>query len=90
MIITLFLTFIASIVGIILSIVPTVTVAGIPIVGGFVSTYLTLAVGYWVTAEGILPYIAIVREMLIYVILPFEFTLLIIKVFFGSRMPTNG
>ncbi|MEN9919424.1 MAG: hypothetical protein RL662_1860, partial [Bacteroidota bacterium] len=71
MIITLFLQFIVSFIGMIFSIVPTVGVGDIPIIGTSVVTYLTLMIGYWNTAIGILPYLGIVSNMFLHVIIPF-------------------
>lgn len=89
MIITLVLNFIASFIGMVMSIVPEVTIGSVPIVGPFIVTYLGMAVGYWNTFEGILPYVGIVKDMFVYVIIPFEVTLLLVKVFFGSRTPAH-
>jgi len=89
MIIALILNFIVSFLAMILSPIPTVTVASVPFVGSFIQTYLTLAVHYFNTAITIVPYLALPWFIFTHVIIPFELTLLLLKVFFGSRTPFN-
>ena len=89
MVLTLILKFIASLLAMFLSILPTVGVADIPFIGAYIAQYLSLAVSYINTATVILPFMAVVWHTFIWVILPFEFGMLLAKVFFGSRLPAN-
>lgn len=89
MIITLLLNFIADFIQMLTSIIPNVGVKDIPFIGQSIAYYLALAVGYLNTGIGILPFGEIVWHSLLYVILPFEFMLITLKVFFGSRTPHN-
>lgn len=90
MLIGLLLNFVANIVSVIFSIIPSVTLADLPLIGGEIEDFLYLMIGYWNTFEGIVPYMALIKDVFVMVILPFEFTLLMIKFFFGSRTPYNG
>lgn len=89
MIIALILNFIVSFIAMIFSIIPNVTVATLPLIGPYVYTFLSLAIGYWNTFIGILPYFALPWILFLKVILPFELTLLLLKVFLGHRTPAH-
>lgn len=89
MIITLILDFIASIISQILSILPSVGVSDIPLIGSFISYYFSLAVGYWNTFLTLFPPFAVVWSAFLYIIIPFEISMIILKVFFGSRLPAH-
>lgn len=89
MVIALILNFIADIFATLLSMLGTVGLQDIPVIGDPMYTYLNLAVGYVHGAILVLPFMSIVWWCFVYVILPFEFTLLLAKVFFGSRLPAH-
>ena len=89
MIITLLLSFLADFIAMLTSIIPNVGVSDIPFVGTYVATYWTMAVEYMNTAVTIIPFFDIVWHSFLYIILPFEFSMLIAKFFFGSRLPSN-
>lgn len=72
-----------------LSWMPVVTLASIPVVGGFISNTLQMAVGYFNSAMITLPYLQVVWHMFLWVVLPFELALLILKFFLGNHMPAN-
>lgn len=86
MIIALILQFIANILVIIFSIVPSVTIANIPFIGTFIYYYLGVAISYVNTMNTIIPYFAIVWQSFLW-ILSFEIMLLFLKLFLGSRTP---
>jgi hypothetical protein len=90
MIISLLLNFIANFVEMLTSIIPSVGVANIPFIGTQVAYYWSLGVGYMNTAVTIIPFTEIVWHSFLYIILPFEFSLLVAKFFFGSHLPSNG
>jgi len=90
MIIALILGFIASFLAMVFSILPSVGVADIPFIGGYIVTYVSLAMSYWNLALEVIPYFQIVWSTFLYVIIPFEFAMLVAKFFFGSRLPTNN
>jgi hypothetical protein len=89
MIITLILQFIVSFIGMVMSIVPTAHIGQVPLVGEDIVTYLNMMVGSYNLGASILPYLSIVKSMLVYVILPFEISVLLLKVFLGSRTPVR-
>jgi len=89
MIIALILNFIVSFIAMLLSIIPNVTIAQLPIIGPSVDTYLRLAIGYWNTFCGILPYFSLPWNLFINVIIPLEITLLLLKFFLGHRTPAH-
>jgi len=89
MLLALVMNFVVDVVAMVLSILPSVGVADIPYVGEFVAQYFTLANGYLQSAMLVLPFMQVVWTCFVYVVIPFEFGLLIAKFFFGSRTPTN-
>jgi len=90
MVISLILNFIADAFATVMSIMPSVGIQDIPYIGEAVYTYWVLAVSYMHTAFTIIPFTEIVWNSFVYVIIPFEFSLLILKVFLGSRTPINS
>lgn len=53
------------------------------------STNLLKMVQYYNTAIDTLPYLQLPMQVFVYTIIPFEIGLLLLKVFAGSRTPTN-
>lgn len=89
MITLLIIQFVVFVLGLIFGFLPVVTIADIPIMGEFVSTYLLQAVLILNAFMETFPYATTLWDMFIYVILPFEFTMLIAKFFLGHRLPVN-
>lgn len=89
MVISLLLSAIVSIIAQLMSVLPNVGVADIPFIGGYIATYLGMAVSYINTGVIILPFLQVVWHSFVYVILPFEISLLVAKFFFGSRLPAH-
>jgi hypothetical protein len=89
MVIALILNFIADIIQQIFIILPDAYLHQLPYIGTYIETYLTMAVQYMNTATQVIPFTAIVWHTFTLVILPFEFSMIIAKFFFGSRLPVN-
>jgi cellulose synthase/poly-beta-1,6-N-acetylglucosamine synthase-like glycosyltransferase len=89
MIIALILNFIVSFIAMLFSIIPTVTIADIPIIGPTVYGLIVTAMGYWNSFVAILPYFGLPWTMFVKIIIPFELTLLLLKVFLGHRTPAH-
>jgi len=70
-------------------VVPSVTLASIPLVGSYISEFLLLGVGYMNAFFEIVPYAELPWRLFLLVILPFEISLLLLKVLLGSRLPAN-
>lgn len=73
----------------ILSIVPTVDLGDIPLIGISLRALLVNIMGYWNTAVETLPYLGTVWNTFLYVIIPFELGLIILKFFLGNRTPVR-
>lgn len=89
MVIALLFKMVGDFISLIFSWLPTVGVKDIPFIGSQVSYWFSLAVSYMNTAIAVFPFFAIVWHSFIYVILPFEFALLVAKFFFGHRLPAH-
>lgn len=89
MIINLLINLVLLIIGSLFVFFPEVTLNDIPYVGIHFREILINTVGYWNSAVETLPYLQIGMTMFIYVILPFEITLLVLKVFLGHRLPAH-
>lgn len=72
------------------SIIPRVDLGDIPILGNYIRDILIFIMGYWNSFMETLPYLIVVWQMFIYVIIPFEIGLLILKFFLASRVPANA
>lgn len=68
---------------------PIVTIRGIPIIGEFLYNTLITMVGIWNAFMDTFPYAEVAWEVLIYVILPFEIVMFIVKLILGSRTPSK-
>lgn len=69
------------------SFLPTATLADIPVVGDSVRSILVTAVTSWNSFMQTFPYTIVLWEVFIYVIIPFEFAMMVLKLFLGSRSP---
>jgi len=78
------------IVGLIFVWLPVVTIADIPYLGTSLRVILETVVTYWYGAMETLPYLQIVWDTFILVIMPFEILLLAVKFFLGSRVPIHN
>lgn len=76
--------------GLVFSIIPRVDLGDIPILGNYIRDILIFIMGYWNSFMETLPYLIVVWQMFIYVIIPFEIGLLILKFFLASRVPANA
>lgn len=79
-----------SIFALIFGILPSATLASIPIIGDTVATSLNTAVMYWNSFMITFPYAETIWHVVIFVILPFETVMLLTKIFLGSRTPTTN
>jgi len=89
MIINLLINFILLIVGIIFSFFPVVTIASLPVVGEALSSTLTTMVRIWNSVIETFPYAGIAWQMFIFVVIPFEAIMILMKFFLGSRALGN-
>jgi len=89
MLTTYLITFILVILKGIFSILPSVSIASIPIIGTSVSSTLTIIMGYLYGFLNVFPYAYDIWHVFLVVIIPFELILIIMKFFVGSRMPTH-
>lgn len=89
MIFNLLINFLLLFFGGISSFLPVVTIASIPIAGSFISSVLITAVQVFNAFLGTFPFAIIVWHMFLWVVLPFEFLLLIAKFFFGHHVPAQ-
>jgi len=90
MIIILLLNLLLLVFGTIFSILPSVSIATIPVIGPSVSSFLYEAMGVWNAFMVTFPYAQITWDVFLYVILPFELLMLVGKFFLGHRMPSNN
>jgi len=89
MIITLLLNLIILIIGMLFVFFPIVTLADIPLFGGWISEYLLTAVQMWNSFIYTFPYAQTAWRVLIYLIIPFEILIITARFFLGSRTPIN-
>jgi len=73
----------------ILSILPVVTIASIPVIGSTVSSYLTQIVQVYNAAVETLPHLGVAMSVFLLVILPFEALMLLAKFFVGHRITSH-
>ena len=90
MITILLINFVLILVGFLFSILPVVSVASIPFIGVYISSFFSTAVSIWNTFLVTFPYSVIVWHTFLYVIIPFEILFLVGKFFLGHRMPSNS
>lgn len=89
MIITLILTALGTMLSAMFSWLPTATIASIPVIGSTMNSVLVAAIQSWNTFMETLPYAQISWQVFIYAIVPFELALLTLKIFLGSRTPSQ-
>jgi len=89
MIITFLLSVLVTILSILFYIFPVVTVADIPLAGEAMSSALYTAMGYWNSAMETVPYFYVAWDIFLFVIIPFEISLLVLKFFLGHRTPIH-
>jgi len=69
--------------------IPKVTIASIPYAGSFMASTLTTVVGVWNSFLDTFPYAIVAWHMFLFVILPFEVIMLVMKFFLGHRTPSH-
>jgi len=85
MITNLIIPIIVSIFNSIMEFIPSASISEIPIIGPTVADTLLFAIRAWNSAMETVPYLKVNWEVFLYVILPFEATLLVINFLLGSR-----
>jgi len=90
MLLLLLTNFVILVLSFVFQIFPVVVLADIPIIGPSFSSTLTTAVLYFNSFAETLPYIRVVMDMFLFVVLPTEFLILILKFFLGSRTPISN
>jgi len=86
MIFNLLINFVLLIFGAIFVFLPEVTIETIPYIGPIVSVTLTWIVGLWNSLVLTLPYLDVPMRVFLYVIIPFELMLIILKFFLHNRI----
>jgi len=89
MIINFLINLILLVFGSIFVFFPQVFLNDIPLIGDFIVSTLELMVSYWNSFLVTFPYAQIAWQVFLYVIIPFEFLMLLGKFFLGSRMPSH-
>lgn len=89
MITNILLSIVFVLISTIFSWLPVVTIASLPFIGEFVSSSLLLMVQYWNSFLITFPYASIAWNVFLIVIVPFELFMLLMRFFFGARVPTN-
>jgi len=89
MIITLIINILVGAVSVLFVFFPVVSLSSIPYIGTGVSTGLTTMVGVWYGFLETFPYAQLPWNIFLFVILPFEIGLILLKFFFGNRLPIN-
>jgi len=69
---------------------PIVSISTIPIVGSSIYNAMAWGMGVWNAFLLTVPYAQLPWRIVLYVILPFELILLLVKVFLGSRVPVHN
>jgi len=87
MIINLLINLVLLIFGSLFVFFPEVDISSIPYIGDTVRGYLVQAVQVWNAFISTFPYAGIAWQVFLYVILPFEIVMLVLKFFLGSRAP---
>jgi len=89
MIFVFFLKFITFCLSVLFSWLPVVTIADIPLIGDQLSETMYMAVGLWISFMETFPYALEGWRIFLFVIIPFEASLLVLKFVLGSRTPTS-
>jgi len=87
MIINLLINAILLSFGLLLQFLPSATIADIPIIGETVSSIMIFAVTHWNSVIDTFPYFDIVWTLFLYIVIPFEVGLLVLRFFLGHRTP---
>lgn len=69
---------------------PRVTLENIWVIGPTLRSVLVTAVGYMNSIFETLPHLEVVWNMFVYVVVPFEIVLWVMKFILGSRTPVNN
>jgi len=75
------------IIGVFFFILPVATISSIPIIGSTISDILYSIIISWNTFMISFPYAQTLWDVFLFVIIPFEISVLILKLVFGSRTP---
>jgi len=89
MIIELLFDFFNSLLTIILNVIPNVTLSDLPVIGEDIDSILTTMVTVWNGFSETVPYVTVVWHSFLYIIVPFEITMIAIKLVLGNRAPVN-
>jgi len=73
--------------GMLFSIMPVATIADIPVIGETITSIMVFAVTHWNSVIDTFPYFDIVWTLFLYIVIPFEIGLIVLKFFLGSRTP---
>jgi len=90
MITNLILTIIVAVFNTIMELIPSASIATIPLIGETVSAFLLTMIQTWNTFLITFPYAQTGWDVFRFVILPFELTLLVVNFFLGSRKLGNN
>lgn len=89
MIVNLLVNFVLLLLGILFVFFPKVYLSDIPLVGDTITSVLATIGGTWAMALDTVPYLELPWNVFLYVIIPFEILLLVMRFFLGNRVPVN-
>jgi len=89
MIITLLISIILNLISVIFIFLPVVTIADLPYFGEQISSTLVWAISTWNAFLITFPYAETAWHIFLWIILPFEVTMLVAKFFIGHRLPAQ-
>jgi hypothetical protein len=89
MIVNLLINFVIGAFGLLFAFFPIVHLSGIPIVGTYLVSWMSIGVHFWNTFIQLFPFALLPWHMTVWVILPFELILLVAKFFLHHRVPAN-
>ena len=89
MIINQIINFIVLCIGILFTFFPVVHLSNIPIIGGGITGILVGIIQTWNAFLITFPYAQIVWHIFLYLIIPFEISIILLRFFFGNRLPLD-
>jgi hypothetical protein len=89
MIINLLINFLLLIFGSLFVFFPVVSISTIPLVGPSIYSSLVFMVTTWNSFMVTFPYAQVLWDSFLYIIIPFEVVMLVLKFFLGHRAPAN-
>jgi hypothetical protein len=89
MILNFFIAIVTRVIDFFFGYLPTATLADIPYIGEAVQEILTRIVLQWNAFEATFPYVTALYQVFLYVIIPFELAVLVVRFVLGNRTPVS-